>query len=65
MTVGVGTDAEGGEGRKEREDVDVVVSWDQYYKTDFAVKQLTTTLWCLIWSAKWVQNITYLYLLHW
>ena len=44
MTVGVGTDAEGGEGRKEREDVDVVVSWYQNYKTDFAVTQLTTTL---------------------
>ena len=24
--------------------------WNQYFKTDFAVKLLTATFWCIIWK---------------
>ena len=31
---------------------------DKYYKTDFAVTQLTAKFWCIIWGAQWCQPST-------
>ena len=35
-------------------------SWDQYYKTDFAVAEFMARFWSIICGAKWCQLITYL-----
>ena len=36
--------------------------WDQYYKTEYAVTQITARFWFIIVGAKWVQTSTFFHL---